>query len=161
MNRWLLLLANSVGHQQPTSRRKTPGLSLSTRRALSPRVEQGGRGERQLRNGMRHCGGGLSFRGVVGLVDPPYGLPATDPTQPRSAACFGCRGQPGGGPGRRQRLWRGSPSPLTGLGRLTPTTPSARREFPLDPLPSRGAADRRSSPSARPGPVGGPAWRPT
>lgn len=161
MSYWLLLLDVGAGHQQPTLGAQTTQARSSTLRASSPRVEQGGSGDRQLENGMRHCKGWLSVRFVVGLVAPPYGLPSTDPTQPRSAACFGCRGQPGGGPGRRRHLLRGLPSPLTGLGRLTPTTNPALREFPLDPLPSRGKADSRCSPSARPGPVGGPTWRST
>ena len=161
MNCWRMVLADGAGLRKPTLSRHTTRTNSSTARARSPLVEQGGNGPRQLQNGVRHSNGMLSVGLVVGLAVPPYGLPSADPTQPRSVASFGCRGQPGGGPGRRRSLLRGLPPSLTGLGRLTPTTnPRALREFPLDPLPSRATADSRRS-RDRPGPVDVPSGRHT
>ena len=153
MNAWPMPQANGVGHQWPTVRASRDKRTLSTLRASSPRIEQGGRDGRRLQKCVFGADRGLSAGCVAGLVVPPYGLPSTDPAQPGSA-CHRCLRQLDGGP-------RGLTPLLTGLGRLTPATNTALREFPLDPLPLRGAPDSRRSPSARPEPDGVLRWRHT
>lgn len=135
------VLANAVGLPKPTVGKR----EHSTLRALSPRVEQGGSGDRRDSTRLPTESLDASVRFVVGLAGPSQRAPSADPTQSGFAPVSRCRRQRGGDPGGR-RLYRDEPSLLTGLGRLTPTTNRARREFPLDPLPLRaGAADRLGS----------------
>lgn len=160
MTCWPIMLADGAGHQWPTPRASRASVNPSTIRASSPRVEQGGSGDRQLQNGLCRSSGMLSVGCVAGLAVPPYGLPSTDPA-PLGFPGLRCLRQLDGDRSGRLRLWRASPPLLTDRGRLAPATHPARREFPLDPLPSRGTADRRRSPRARPEPGGPLLWRRT
>lgn len=143
MNCCLLVLANGVGYREPTAPANMRTNSW-TLQASSPRAQQGGIGDRRSCARRKSALRATAVMFVVGLADP-YGLPSADPTQPRFATLRfrGCRRQPGGERGGRQRLWRVLPSPQPGLGRLTPTTNSALGNSPLTPFPPRDSADRR------------------
>lgn len=129
-----LPLPNTVVHRWPTFRDDRSEEQPSTLRASSPRIEQGGSGDRRIWLSLRLSMFWSSVGFVVGLAGPPYGLPPTDPT-PLGLSIFRCRGQLSGHRGGRLRLLRDCVPLLTDRGRLTPTTNPALGNSPFNPLP--------------------------